>query len=182
MVDRIVTYMGASFPFSSDSIAWHSILIGPWTGESTKRRFNQEKAPAREEWEGNSHISYNPVDHLLIFTHFFWLWSTGLYSCLTTWVTHFSKLSNSSNRSFLPILLWLLQLLRWSLVTVCRLVTGHHQVEHTSSAQHRGLQLWVLGMQQQQPQLHPPAQHQPPESLQTRFQNPQQNKTCIGSW
>ena len=30
------------------------------------------------------------------FTHFysfFWLWLTGLYSCLTTWVTHFSKLS-----------------------------------------------------------------------------------------
>ena len=26
---------------------------------------------AREEWEGSSHISYNPVDHLLIFTHFF---------------------------------------------------------------------------------------------------------------
>ena len=25
----------------------------------------------REEWEGSSHISYNPVDHLLIFTHFF---------------------------------------------------------------------------------------------------------------
>ena len=40
------------------------------------------------------------------FTHFytfFWLWSTGLYSCRTTWVTHFPKLSN---RSFLPILLW----------------------------------------------------------------------------
>ena len=43
------------------------------------------------------------------FTHFysfFWLWSTGLYSCLTTWVTHFPKLSNPPNRSFLPILLW----------------------------------------------------------------------------
>ena len=42
------------------------------------------------------------------FTHFysfFWLWSTGLYSCLTTWVTHFPKLSNSPTRSFLPILL-----------------------------------------------------------------------------
>ena len=29
------------------------------------------------------------------FTHFysfFWLWSTGLYSCLTTWVTHFPRL------------------------------------------------------------------------------------------
>ena len=25
----------------------------------------------REEWEGSSHISYNPVDHLLIFTNFF---------------------------------------------------------------------------------------------------------------
>ena len=36
----------------------------------------------------------------------FLLWSTGLYSCLTTWVTHFSKLSNPPNRSFLPILLW----------------------------------------------------------------------------
>ena len=44
------------------------------------------------------------------FTHFysfFWLWSTGLYSCLTTWVTHFPKLSNPPNRSFLPILLCL---------------------------------------------------------------------------
>ena len=43
------------------------------------------------------------------FTHFysfFWLWSTGLYSCLTTWITHFSKLCNPPNRSFLPILLW----------------------------------------------------------------------------
>ena len=36
----------------------------------------------------------------------FWLWSTGLYSCLTTWVTHLPKLSNPPNRSFLPILLW----------------------------------------------------------------------------
>ena len=60
---------------------------------------------AREEWEGSSHISYNPVDHLLIFTHYFWLWSTRLYSCLTTWVTHFSQLSNPPNRSFLPVLL-----------------------------------------------------------------------------
>ena len=33
-----------------------------------------------EEWE-------------LIFTHFVWLWSKGLYSCLTTWVTHFPYLS-----------------------------------------------------------------------------------------
>ena len=44
------------------------------------------------------------------FTHFysfFWLWSTGLYSCLTTSVTHFPKLSNPPNRSFLPILLWM---------------------------------------------------------------------------
>ena len=50
------------------------------------------------------------------FTHFysfFWLWSTGLYSCLTTWVTHFSKLSNPPNRCFLPILLWL-YLAHWS--------------------------------------------------------------------
>ena len=30
----------------------------------------QQRALSIEEWEGNSHISYNPVDHLLIFTHF----------------------------------------------------------------------------------------------------------------
>ena len=47
-------------------------------------------------------LSYNLVDHLLI------------YSCLTTWVTHFPKLSNPPNRSFLPIFLCLLHSLSLS--------------------------------------------------------------------
>ena len=50
------------------------------------------------------------------FTHFFWLWSTRLYSCQTTWVTHFPKLSNSPNWSFLPILLWVVHY-AWGYVT-----------------------------------------------------------------
>ena len=81
------------------------------------------------------------------FTHFFsffWLWLTGLYSCLTTWVTHFPKLSNSPNRSFLPILLWSRQTEKHCTVskvqyTVCsedhiiNLITGHYVCENLAS-------------------------------------------------
>ena len=37
---------------------------------SAMKHIRQICTALREEWEGSSHISYNPVDHLLIFTHF----------------------------------------------------------------------------------------------------------------
>ena len=42
-----------------DSVTYHPITM------------SKLKASSREEWEGSSHISYNPVDHFLIFSHFF---------------------------------------------------------------------------------------------------------------
>ena len=63
-----------------------------WQYRYTQRRMGR-KLPYKLQ-------SGRPFTH---FYSFFWLWSTGLYSCLTTWVTHFPKLSNPPNRSFLPI-------------------------------------------------------------------------------
>ena len=49
-----------------------------------------------EEWELRLEVSYNPVDHLLIFTSFFGCGrSKGHYFCLTTLVNHFPYLSYS---------------------------------------------------------------------------------------
>ena len=57
------------------------------------------------------------------FTHFYsFFWLTRLYSCLTTWVTHFPKLSNSPNRSFLSILLWI----NYCSTTITETVTNMH--------------------------------------------------------
>ena len=60
----------------------------------------------REEWEGSSHISYNPVDHLLIFTHFFGCDRPDSTLVLSNYLgDSFPQTEQPPNRSFLPILL-----------------------------------------------------------------------------